>query len=416
MKNISLSLSLLVLGILACQRDPEPFPSELQNHISPIVTLNVDNIKVTKALVSAKIAPKGNVNIYRQGIVWDTVPNPTAVANNKEWVDPVSDTFSYTLPNLKPTTTYYVRAYAIDKYGVLVWSEQRSFQTKAYWTQMKPYPGNSNSPGCFYLNGLAYFGGGHASNCDFWAFNPDNNTWDPKASYPTQGARAGITGFVLNGVGYFGTGVNGSLQKLFFSYDPNANLWQPIQDFGGPARNEAVSFAIGNTGYLGFGDGASGAFKDLWSFDPNTGNWTEITPPFPGADRTFALSFVIDDKAYIGFGNGAGWAERFDFYQYDPTAPNPWKEMNSINIPRIGGYSFSVNKKGYIGGGLNKLDFWEFDPYGSPDGKGLWTLLEPPTNGERNYATGLSMGDRGMVLGGTGPGISYKDCWIFSPE
>lgn len=418
MRIISLTFTLFLLGAISCQRDPDSFPSELQNIISPTVSINISDIKVTKATVSVTINPDGNLNVYRLGIVWDTLPNPTATSNSIEWIDPLADMISHIITNLKPATTYYVRAYAIDKNGSLIWSEQHTLQTKAHWTLMKPFPGMSNSPGAFYLNGLAYFGGGHGSNNgDFWAFDPINNTWEKKQNYPAFGGRAGITGFVINNIGYFGTGSAGPVQKTFFKYDPILNQWQTLQDFAGMARSEAVSFTIGNTGYLGFGDGEPGAFSDLWAFNPITETWTEVGVPFPGEGRTMALAFVIDDKAYIGFGHGPGWAPRLDFYQFDPSQSNPWKEMNSTNIYRTAGYAFSVNRKGYIGGGLGNKDFWEFDPYGSPDGKGKWTQLEPPNYEERNYATGLSIGDRGILLGGTGaPGISYKECWIFCPE
>ena len=67
-------------------------------------------------------------------------------------------------------------------------------------------------------------------------------------------ARNGAVGFGTDTKGYIGTGYDG-VNKLndFYEYDPVADTWSQISDFGGSARFGAVAFAINNSGYVGTG-------------------------------------------------------------------------------------------------------------------------------------------------------------------
>ncbi len=62
--------------------------------------------------------------------------------------------------------------------------------------------------------------------------------------------------FSANNKGYFGTGVSMNFNNLFndfWEYDPVGDQWTRINDFPGRPRAAAVSFAIGNRGYVGSG-------------------------------------------------------------------------------------------------------------------------------------------------------------------
>ena len=95
-----------------------------------ITTANPTNVEYTSATVGGNISSDGGAEITERGICYATTKNPTA-----ETIKIISGqgTGSYTinLTDLKDSTTYYVRAYAINKKGI-AYGEQKSFTTKAY--------------------------------------------------------------------------------------------------------------------------------------------------------------------------------------------------------------------------------------------------------------------------------------------
>ena len=70
----------------------------------------------------------GNDTTAAFGFCWAEQTNPT-IENNSTKVAVEKDTFSYLLSNLEDGTTYYVRAYAKNKIGV-VYGEEKSFTTQ----------------------------------------------------------------------------------------------------------------------------------------------------------------------------------------------------------------------------------------------------------------------------------------------
>ena len=101
-----------------------------------------------------------------------------------------------------------------------------------------------------------------------------------------------------------------------------------IPSFGGSARARAVSFVIGNKGYIGTGltNETVQRVKDFWSYDATTKIWSQVAP-FEGSGRNDAVAFVLAGKAYVGAGfDGVTTVDggyKKDFYQYDP-ATNKW--------------------------------------------------------------------------------------------
>jgi len=167
--------------------------------------------------------------------------------------------------------------------------------------------------------------------------------------------------------------------------------WMILSSFPGTERADGISFTINGKAYFGLGRispnsaDASGpadqVFNDLWEYDPNSDQWIQKSP-FPGVPRYFASSFVISDKAYVGGGIRPGETSNsyqpalFDFYEYDPST-DEW--ISIANFPEsnthrgvegiMGAVSFSVNNKGYIGGGSRSTstgggspNFVEYDP------------------------------------------------------
>src|SRR5882672_12677269 len=80
--------------------------------------------------------------------------------------------------------------------------------------------------------------------------------------------------FVINGKGYMGMGspaVNANSRDIW-EYNPQTDVWIQQLDFPSSPRNGAVTFTIGDKGYLGTGYIYSGnqvfAVTDFWEYSP----------------------------------------------------------------------------------------------------------------------------------------------------
>src|SRR5882724_149377 len=109
--------------------------------------------------------------------------------------------------------------------------------------------------------------------------NPSSSTTLP-GSWAKIGDFAGIprdgaVGFVINNIGYVGTGFNYSSNKFlqdFWKYDPSNDSWYPVAAFPGDPRTGAVAFQLNGMGYVGLGynllNGSTNPLSDFWRFDP----------------------------------------------------------------------------------------------------------------------------------------------------
>lgn len=80
-------------------------------------------------ILSDGITSSGGSGITAKGVCWSTSPNPT-LANNKTTNGSGNGAYGSTLTGLAPSTTYYVRAYAINSAGI-VYGAELSFTTVA---------------------------------------------------------------------------------------------------------------------------------------------------------------------------------------------------------------------------------------------------------------------------------------------
>ena len=93
-------------------------------------TLSVTNITTNTAQSGGNITSDGGGDITSRGVVWGTNPNPTAEQNNGLSMDGSGPgLFQSNLTGLQPNTTYFVRAYATNKAGMVYGSEQQFITT-----------------------------------------------------------------------------------------------------------------------------------------------------------------------------------------------------------------------------------------------------------------------------------------------
>lgn len=113
------AIALLALSV-SCEKDPSVTPSR-------IYTIDATDIIGTNALVGGNVIANGDLEIRKCGICWNTKGMPTVGDSHIE--GSLSENHFYvTLSGLTVNTTYYVRAYVVDKNGTY-YGDEKTFTT-----------------------------------------------------------------------------------------------------------------------------------------------------------------------------------------------------------------------------------------------------------------------------------------------
>ena len=97
--------------------------------VPTIITSSATNISYTSATVGGNVTDDGGASIIERGIVYATSQNPT-IDDSKLSNGSGLGAFSGNISELNENTTYYARAYAVNKKGI-AYGEEISFATKA---------------------------------------------------------------------------------------------------------------------------------------------------------------------------------------------------------------------------------------------------------------------------------------------
>ena len=94
-----------------------------------VETVKANNISSCSAEVEGRVVNDGGLSLLSRGVCWSLLPDP--VANSTTKVQSGNGIGSYTgkLSSLAPNTTYYLRAYAVNKAGIS-YGKQISIRTK----------------------------------------------------------------------------------------------------------------------------------------------------------------------------------------------------------------------------------------------------------------------------------------------
>ncbi len=258
---------------------------------------------------------------------------------------------------MKPLLLFFLLLTATQTYSQYAWTQEANYPSSAKW-----------GAAGFSINGIGYIGSGVVSVNqvnDWWAYNPDSNSWKQVADYPGGNVVNGFSGAV-NGKGYAGFG--GATN--WYAYDPTTNQWTKKANFPDASYypSSVSGFVIGNKIYIGTGrylDSYSDSCRTFWSYDAVADKWAQLAD-FGGIGRYGAVGFAINGKGYIGSGT-TSYDQLSDFWEYDTTA-NKW--TRKADFPAGGRYQaagFAIGSKGYFGMGLDEYnnpqqDFYEFDP------------------------------------------------------
>lgn len=294
--------------------------------------------------------------------------------------------------------------------------------SKNTWTQKANVGGVSREwASGFSIGSLGYIGNGTRGffpyENDFWEYNPTNNTWTQRSNVGSSG-RAQAFAFSIGSKGYIGSGYGignfYNYSKDFLSFDQSNNTWTDISTINVNVLAEAVSFSIGNKGYLGTGYDGLSYKADFWQYDPASNSWTQKAN-LPGGARKGAVGFAIGNNGYVGTGNNGG-SDLNDFWQYNPTS-NTWTQRTAFpGLARSGAVGFVLGGKGYIGTGYRVSgtayckDFWAYDTLTQ-----TWTSQADLPGLARSEAVAFSIANKAYV--GTGyTGFALDDFWEFNPS
>jgi len=184
--------------------------------------------------------------------------------------------------------------------------------TNDTWTQKANLPTGPRAAGIsFSINDMVYIGMGQDGNIDFkdlWAYNPNTDSWSQKTDFPgVERIQADV--FVVDGIAVVGggyeLGVGGSSPLSdYYAYNPNNDTWTSINTFANGARSISATFTIGSKGYIATGwDNQQNAGNDLWEYNSPFLNIlnkeTSIIQPefFPvPSSGNLNLSYQLNDK------------------------------------------------------------------------------------------------------------------------
>ena len=98
-------------------------------YVPTVTTQSVTGIGTTSATGNGNITDLGSSNLIQHGVCWNTSGNPTtAGSKTKEGVASATGAFTSSMTGLTASTTYYLRAYAMNGSGTS-YGSQVSFKT-----------------------------------------------------------------------------------------------------------------------------------------------------------------------------------------------------------------------------------------------------------------------------------------------
>jgi N-acetylneuraminic acid mutarotase len=253
---------------------------------------------------------------------------------------------------------------------------------------------------------------GYSQAPDTWMQKADFTYTSPNEVTPEP--RTSAVSFTIGNKGYIGTGYGAGNQVLkdFWEYNSYNNSWSQKADFGGDPRWGATGFAIGYKGYIGTGaDGSYNYYKDFWEYDQLTNTWTQMAD-FDGVARNEAAAFTADALGYISTGyNGT---DLKDTWQYNPSLDSWTQKADFGGGLRSGASSFSIDRKGFLGtgktNGLGKKDFWEYN-----SGENKWIQKADFGGSPRYGAVGFRIGNKGYLGTGRIDNYGSNDFWEYNP-
>lgn len=229
---------------------------------------------------------------------------------------------------------------------------------------------------------------------------PEHSNWESITSYPNGGRDDG-SGFAIDGMLFFGCGMNASFQLTndWSAFDTRTNSWITMDTLPAEARQYACAFASNSRGFLvgGIKDGSQFT-NACFLFIPEIMQWMKLNNA-PWSARGAAAVFVVGEYAYLGGGRNDS-VHFNDLWRFNMTTLS-WDSLGTI--PGNGKdemVAFSAHGSGYFMLGREKSgettnEVWRFDPFNE-----LWFKMSDFPGSARAYAAGSSARSGALIVGG----------------
>lgn len=187
-----------------------------------------------------------------------------------------------------------------------------------------------------------------------------------------NGGRASAVSFTIGDKGYVALGKSKSdsdYLKDCWEFNPTENSWTQKSDFPGKARVKAIAATVNGKAYVGLGfeevpiQQGVGYLTDFWEYNPESNEWSKKAD-FPGASTNGCISFVHNNDIYIGFGfTGTSFTK--EMWRYS-TQNDSWESLTEFSgNARVGGVTTTDGTRFFFGTGYNTKNFndwWEYYP------------------------------------------------------
>ena len=94
-----------------------------------VTTVEVTDVTTWGATVAANVESEGDAAVVERGFCWSTNQNPT-IDDSKKSAGSGKGYFSFSIKGLHPQTIYFIRAYAVNSIGKVIYGEAEVFKTK----------------------------------------------------------------------------------------------------------------------------------------------------------------------------------------------------------------------------------------------------------------------------------------------
>ncbi len=131
-----------------------PGPGPVGDSSPTVVTVSVSDVTGNKALFSGNVLSGGGAGVTERGFVYGKGSNPTLSSGTKVLSGSGTGSFGANVSGLDVNTTYYMRAYAINREGI-AYGAVISFTTLRFADVEEitdiPKTGDSSTPGAGWL-------------------------------------------------------------------------------------------------------------------------------------------------------------------------------------------------------------------------------------------------------------------------
>lgn len=274
------------------------------------------------------------------------------------------------------------------------------------------------------VHGDTLYYGLSPTSIEFWVYDFRTETRTRKADFPGSPRDGGIV-FIANSKLYV---VAGRLLKdglrIFndvWEYNPDSDTWTAKGNFTGDARYGGISFVIDNMSYVGMG--YNGIYlRDLWRYEAETDTWTEMSSlPRSAKPREGPFAFSMDGKGYVGGGKVTmtPYLMTKEFLEYDPLK-DEWTRKQDLPIVLSSAGGFTIENRGYVVGGITdplpgKIDWtpnyacWSYNPC-----ENLWTRQQDlPDQKSQGGVLGITGNGQGYAISSKGIDVYL---WQYHPE